>query len=40
MGFMVKEFDKEYYENLQELMLELFMETNEILKKFRANLRH
>ena len=29
---MVKEFDKEYSENVQELMIELFMKTDEILK--------
>lgn len=40
MGFMVKDFDKEYSENVQELMIELFMETDEILKKFKTNLRH
>ena len=40
MGIMVKEFDKEYSENVQELMIELFMETDEILKKFKSNLRH
>ena len=40
MGFMVKKFDKEYSENLQELMIELFMDTDEVLKKFKSNLRH
>ena len=40
MGLMVKDFDKEYSENVQELMIELFMETDEILKKFKVNLRH
>lgn len=40
MGLLVKEFEKEYSENLQELLLELFMETDEVLKKFKATIRH
>ena len=37
--YMTKDIDKKYTENVQELMLELFMYTNKILKKFKFHLK-